>query len=357
MRFVIVTGMSGSGKTQALKMLEDMGYFCVDNLPLELIGKFAELAANPAQEYSKVALGLDVRSLYKGGGSIDRFLEILNAYPHEILYLDCRQEQLVRRYKATRRLHPLSQGKRIEDGIAAERSYLMPLRDVADYVIDTSDFLTRQLMEELSRLFSGRRGGKTVSFRSFRSATNTGIPSDADLVFDVRFLPNPFYVDELKHKTGNDTEVQQYVCQRGDAEVFLEKVKDLLEFPAPEVPRGGETAADDLCGVYRRKAPVCYNGEPAWRSFCQGSVAGQGAPQGYCETVGGEMSFSSGVKEELASQNPPARHCRIALIAALFHMCPVSDEGLAGIRTENEALVRAFENALRRAGLDRSGLR
>ena len=120
MRFVVVTGMSGSGKTQALKMLEDMGYFCVDNLPLELIGKFAELAAAPAQEYSKVALGLDVRSLYKGRESVGRFLEIMKAYPHEILFLDCSQQQLVRRYKYTRRLHPLSQGGRIEDGIAAE---------------------------------------------------------------------------------------------------------------------------------------------------------------------------------------------------------------------------------------------
>ena len=240
MRFVIVTGMSGSGKTQALKMLEDMGYFCVDNLPLELIGKFAELAANPAQEYSKVALGLDVRSLYKGGGSIDRFLEILNAYPHEILYLDCRQEQLVRRYKATRRLHPLSQGKRIEDGIAAERSYLMPLRDVADYVIDTSDLLTRQLMEEMSRRFSGNaeEGRLFLSVLSF--GYKYGIPADADLVFDVRFLPNPFYVDELKHKTGNDPEVQQYVCQGSDAEAFLSMITDLLEFLLPKYSAEGK---------------------------------------------------------------------------------------------------------------------
>ena len=240
MRFVIVTGMSGSGKTQALKMLEDMGYFCVDNLPLELIGKFAELAANPAQEYSKVALGLDVRSLYKGGGSIDRFLEILNAYPHEILFLDCRQEQQVRRYKATRRLHPLSQGKRIEDGIAAERSYLMPLRDVADYVIDTSDLLTRQLMEEMSRRFSGNaeEGRLFLSVLSF--GYKYGIPADADLVFDVRFLPNPFYVDELKHKTGNDPEVQQYVCQGSDAEAFLSKITDLLEFLLPKYSAEGK---------------------------------------------------------------------------------------------------------------------
>ena len=232
MRFVVVTGMSGSGKTQALKMLEDMGYFCVDNLPLELIGKFAELAATPAQEYSKVALGLDVRSLYKGSGSVDRFLEIMKEYPHEILYLDCSQEQLVRRYKYTRRLHPLSQGGRIEDGIAAERNYLMPLRDVADYVVDTSELLTRQLLAELQRLF-GDTQERTLFLSFFSFGYKYGIPSDADLVFDVRFLPNPFYVDELKHKTGNDAEVRQYVCQGGDAEAFLEKVKDLLAFLIP----------------------------------------------------------------------------------------------------------------------------
>ena len=240
MRFIIVTGMSGSGKTQALKMLEDMGYFCVDNLPLELTDKFAELAATPAQEYSKVALGLDVRSLYKGGGSVDRFLEIMKEYPHEILFLDCSQEQLVRRYKYTRRLHPLASGGRIEDGIAAERKVLMPLRDVADYVIDTSDLLTRQLMAELSRLFSedAQEGSLFLSILSF--AYKYGIPSDADLVFDVRFLPNPFYVDELKHKTGNDPEVRAYVCQGGEADTFLEKVTDLLEYLIPKYRAEGK---------------------------------------------------------------------------------------------------------------------
>ncbi len=240
MRFVIITGMSGSGKTQALKMMEDMGYFCVDNLPLELIGKFAELAANPAQEYSKVALGLDVRSLYKGGGSVDGFLEIMKEYPHEILFLDCNEEQLVRRYKTTRRLHPLAKGGRIEDGIRSERKYLEPLRDVADYVVDTSNLLTRQLLKELSRLFSedAEEGSLFLSIISF--GYKYGIPSDADLVFDVRFLPNPFYVDELKHKTGNDLEVQEYVCQSGEAEVFMEKVTDLLNYLIPRYRSEGK---------------------------------------------------------------------------------------------------------------------
>ncbi len=240
MRFVVVTGMSGSGKTQALKMLEDMGYFCVDNLPLALIGKFAELAAAPAQEYSKVALGLDVRSLYKGKGSVDRFLEIMKDYPHEILFLDCSQEQLVRRYKYTRRLHPLSAGGRIEDGISAERQYLMPLRDAADYVLDTSDLLTRQLRGELQRLFEGDAKENSLLLSILSFGYKYGIPSDADLVFDVRFLPNPFYVDELRHKTGDDPEVQAYVCQGGEADVFQEKVMDLLAYLIPKYSQEGK---------------------------------------------------------------------------------------------------------------------
>ena len=246
MRFVVVTGMSGSGKTQALKMLEDMGYFCVDNLPLELIGKFAELAAAPAQEYSKVALGLDVRSLYKGSGNVDRFISIMKEYPHETLFLDCSQEQLVRRYKYTRRLHPLAQQGRIEDGIAAERQYLMPILDAADYVIDTSDLLTRQLMAELQRLFSGDSMESTMLLSILSFGYKYGIPSDADLVFDVRFLPNPFYVEELKHKTGNDPDVQQYVCQGTEADGFLEKVTDLLSFLIPK-----------YCAEGKRQLMIC----------------------------------------------------------------------------------------------------
>lgn len=240
MRFVIVTGMSGSGKTHALKMLEDLGYFCVDNLPLELVGKFAELAANPAQEYSKVALGLDVRSLFKGRGSVDGFLKLMADYPHEILFLDCDEENLMRRYKASRRLHPLSREGRIEDGIRAEREYVRPLLECADYVVDTSTLLTRQLQEEMSRLFAedAREGTLFLSILSF--GYKYGIPSDADLVFDVRFLPNPFYVDALKHKTGNDPDVQEYVCQTGEAEEFLKKVTDLLDWLIPKYRAEGK---------------------------------------------------------------------------------------------------------------------
>ena len=241
MRFVIVTGMSGSGKTEALKMLEDAGYFCVDNLPLELIGKFAELAASPAQEYSKVALGLDVRSLYKNSdrsSRVEDFFGAMQEYSYEILFLDCGVDQLVRRYKASRRRHPLAEeGRieegRIEDGIQRERALLEELKNRADYVIDTSDLLTRQLRGELDRIFVENPESSSLFVSILSFGYKYGIPADADLVFDVRFLPNPFYVDDLKNKTGNDQEVRAYVCQTEEADEFVRKLTDLLEFLFP----------------------------------------------------------------------------------------------------------------------------
>ena len=239
MRFVIVTGMSGSGKTAALKMLEDDGYFCVDNLPLELIGKFAELAGNPAQEYSKVAVGFDSRSMLRGH-SVEDFFRTMKPYSYEILYLDCSDQELVRRYKATRRIHPLAGTGRIEAGIAKERKLLESLRLRADYVIDTSDMLTRQLQQEIGHIFLENPGEGSLLISILSFGFKFGIPSDADLVFDVRFLPNPFYVEELKHKTGNDKDVQAYVCQNGEADTFLQKLTDLLEYLIPKYELEGK---------------------------------------------------------------------------------------------------------------------
>jgi len=239
MRFVIVTGMSGSGKTAALKMLEDDGYFCVDNLPLELIGKFAELAGSPAQEYSKVAVGFDSRSLFRGH-SVEEFFSIMKPYTYEILYLDCSDQELVRRYKATRRIHPLAGNERIENGIRKERKLLEPLRMRADYIINTSQMLTRQLQQEIGNIFLGKAEAGNIFLSILSFGYKYGIPSDADLVFDVRFLPNPFYVEELKHKTGNDADVQDYVCQTGEADEFMKKVTDLLEFLIPKYALEGK---------------------------------------------------------------------------------------------------------------------
>ncbi len=240
MRIVIVTGISGSGKTAALKFLEDEGYFCVDNLPLELIGRLGELAADPARGYSKIAIGFDARSLYRNGDPAERLLDVLKPYTYEMLFLDCRMSTLVRRFKTTRRLHPLQGQGRIENGIFRERELLEPLRQRADVVIDTSELLTRELKEEVARLFGEEQEseGLFLSFLSF--GYKYGIPSDADLVFDVRFLPNPFYEEELKHRTGNDKEVQDYVCQDESAEIFIRKTADLLEFLIPRYKSEGK---------------------------------------------------------------------------------------------------------------------
>ena len=205
MRFVIVTGMSGGGKRTALRMLEDAGFYCVDNLPVPLIDKFAELISTPNSEISKVALGLDVRA-DQSFAEVEEVLDRIraNGYKFEILYTDCTEEVLIKRYKESRRMHPLSPDGRVEDGIRKERRILEGILKKADYVIDTSKLLTRELKEELDRIFVRNEDYNSLMITLLSFGFKNGIPTDADLVFDVRFLPNPFYIDELKHKTGND---------------------------------------------------------------------------------------------------------------------------------------------------------
>ena len=214
MRFVIVTGMSGGGKSTALRMLEDAGFYCVDNLPVLLIEKFVELIATPEGEVTRVALGLDVRA-DQAFADVQRILEKLkgNGYTFEILFMEANDRTLLKRYKETRRMHPLSPGGRIEDGIRREREVLGSTRMKADYVIDTSNLLTRELKEELDRIFVQNEKYNSLIVTILSFGFKYGIPADADLVFDVRFLPNPFYVDELKHKTGNDREIGRASCR------------------------------------------------------------------------------------------------------------------------------------------------
>lgn len=234
MRFVIVTGMSGGGKSTAIRMLEDMGFYCVDNLPVSLIKTFVDLIVQPASEMTKVALGLDVRTDHRFEEALRTIRQLrAHGYPCEILFMDASDDTLVRRYKETRRLHPLSEGDRIEDGIRRERAILKDARGQADYVIDTSRLLTRELNAELTRLFveGDQPHSMMVTILSF--GFKHGIPSDADLVFDVRFLPNPFYVEELKHLTGNDKPVQDYVKQFPECGQFVDKLADLLTFLIP----------------------------------------------------------------------------------------------------------------------------
>ena len=241
MRFVIVTGMSGSGKRTAMKMLEDVGFYCVDNLPVPLIEKFVELITAPRSEINKVALGLDVRA-DQPFGDVEKLLEGMkkNNYIFEILFLDAGDAVLLKRYKETRRLHPLSPDGRVEEGIRKEREILKGIRDKADYVIDTSSLLTRELKEEVDRIFVNNEEYNSLIVSVMSFGFKNGIPTDADLVFDVRFLPNPFYIDELKHKTGNDKEVQEYVMRFPESETFMTKLVDMLDFLIPNYVKEGK---------------------------------------------------------------------------------------------------------------------
>jgi UPF0042 nucleotide-binding protein len=235
MKFVILTGMSGAGKSTALKMMEDIGFYCVDNLPIPLLSKFIELSEmqqNP--ELQKVAVGIDIRS----GLALSELSDILDHVrdtggKFEILFLDADDSVLVKRYKETRRNHPLSGGERVDKGIAAEREKLAFLKEQADYIIDTSQLLTRELKAEIDKIFVQNQDYKNLFITILSFGFKYGIPADADLVFDVRFLPNPYYVEGLRTKTGQDKEIRDYVMQFPEAHEFLYKLTDMLNFLIP----------------------------------------------------------------------------------------------------------------------------
>lgn len=243
MRFVIVTGMSGGGKSTALKMLEDMGYFCVDNLPVPLIPKLAELLTVPSSEMNKAALGVDVRS-GESFKELEAVMEELdrNGFKYEILYLESSDDVLVKRYKETRRFHPLSGSEgRVDVGIRREREKLAFLKKKADYLIDTSHMLTRELRKELGKIFVQNKEYKNLYISVLSFGFKYGIPNDADLVFDVRFLPNPYYIEELRPLSGNDKEVRDYVMANDKAGEFLIKLTDMVEFLIPNYILEGKT--------------------------------------------------------------------------------------------------------------------
>lgn len=235
MKLVIVTGMSGAGKTVALKMMEDMGYYCVDNLPISLIEKFAELALGSNQGLSnQVALGIDIRS----GQELPLLDKILERWrtdgiPFEILFLDASDEVLLKRYKETRRNHPLAGAGRIDEGIKKERECLAFLKKQANVILDTSMLLTKELRQELEKIYmeDGTYDNLFVTVMSF--GFKYGIPADADLVFDVRFLPNPYYYENLRKLTGNDKEIQDFVMGYDMAHIFLDKLEDMIRFLVP----------------------------------------------------------------------------------------------------------------------------
>lgn len=234
MRFIIVTGMSGAGKSTAMKMMEDVGFFCIDNLPILLLDKLVDFSSSLDADIQKVAVGIDIRNkegLEKIESMLAQFKE--RKVHYEILFLDAVDDVLIKRYKETRRNHPLAGTERVQKGIDEERKKLEYLKSEADYIIDTSKLLTRELKVELEKIFIENQDYKNLFVTILSFGFKYGIPSDSDIVMDVRFLPNPYYVEGLRAKTGNDKEIQDYVMQFPEAKEFVDKLEDMIRFLIP----------------------------------------------------------------------------------------------------------------------------
>ena len=241
MHLVVVTGMSGSGKITALKMLEDVGYYCVDNLPIQLIENLVDRAMVKGSELSKVALGLDARA----DEPFEVAVKILDEIKKrdvvlDILFLETSDAVLMKRYKESRRMHPLAPNGRVDDGISKEREVLKEIKERATYIIDTSNLLTRELKEEIDSIFVEGKEYNNLMVNIVSFGFKNGILPDADLVFDVRFLPNPYYIDELKELTGLDKPVQEFVMGHAEAGEFLERLESMLDFLIPNYVKEGK---------------------------------------------------------------------------------------------------------------------
>jgi len=241
LRAIVVTGLSGSGKTTALHVLEDLGFYCVDNLPVSLLPRFVELWSGARAEVPRVAFGIDVRARQFLADVPRVFGELRAAgVALEVLYFETSDDVLVRRFSESRRPHPAADGGSVADGIRRERDALRPLRELADRIVDTTALTVHELRAQLRYLVEQTDAGRmTVSLVSF--GYKHGLPSDVDLALDCRFLPNPFFVDELRHKTGTDVAVANYVLQNEDTQQFLGQVMDLLAFTLPRYQREGKS--------------------------------------------------------------------------------------------------------------------
>lgn len=247
-RFVIITGLSGAGKSEMVKCFEDLGYFCVDNLPPVLIPKFAELCAQSDGSINKIALVVDLR----GGSFFDDIFEALETleqkgFSYEVVFLEAREYVLVRRFKESRRRHPLSTTGVITEGIRAERERLEQIRGKATMIIDTSDLSVRELREKIGHRFDQTVFQEKMLITVVSFGFKNGIPLDVDLMFDVRFLPNPHYVDSLRALNGNRTEVSEYVLKWPLATRFLSKLYDFIDFLVPQYLKEGK--ANLIIGV------------------------------------------------------------------------------------------------------------
>jgi UPF0042 nucleotide-binding protein len=234
--------MSGAGKSTVMKMLEDIDFFCVDNLPILLFEKFAELFQSTHLTKKNVAVGVDVRS----GDDFEDFHQVLDAMDqkgisYEILYMEADTETLVKRYKETRRSHPLAKEERIDKGIELEREKLGFIRKRSNYILDTSNLLTRELKAELERIFIKEEEFKSLFVTVLSFGFKYGIPGDSDMVMDVRFLPNPYYDTTLRPKTGNDEEIRSFVMKYEEANIFIDKLEDMIRFLIPKYISEGKT--------------------------------------------------------------------------------------------------------------------
>lgn len=242
MKIVIITGLSGAGKSEVLNILEDRGFYCMDNLPPALLLDFVKLCEKAQYVIDKIALVLDIRS---GKFFEDLFenLDILKSrgFEYELLFLDSADKILIKRFKELRRPHPLNLDGSIIDGIKKERDILKRVKQEADYIIDTSDLSRAVLQKEILEIFIDGKTSKNITISIVSFGFKRGIPLDVDLLFDVRFLPNPYYIEELKHHTGNDKEVQDYVMQWEEAQIFFNKLKDMIEFLIPYYTKEGKT--------------------------------------------------------------------------------------------------------------------
>ena len=263
MEFIIISGLSGAGKSRAASIMEDMGFFCVDNLPAPLIPKFAELGMGGNGEYDRVALVTDVR----GGTNFDGLFQALDGLKamkcgYRIVFMEASDPVIIRRYKETRRNHPLAEEcGSLEEAIALERNMLAPLKERADWVIDTSNLSTRALRGELLRLFSQGAAERSMEVRVMSFGFKHGIPAEADLVFDVRFLPNPYYVAELRPLTGLDAGVRDYALSSPQSQEFLKKLTDFVTYLLPRYLEEGKAAlviAVGCTGGHHRSVAVAH---------------------------------------------------------------------------------------------------
>lgn len=263
MEILIISGLSGGGKSKAASYLEDIGYYTVDNLPAEMMVKFAGFCAASSGRYDRVALVYDVRSGEPSSRLIDTLEQLKTSGVNcRMLFLEADTPTIIKRYKETRRMHPLqSGGLGVEQAVSRERTLMQPVRDHADFVLDTSAFSTSKLRSELLNLFGGQgdRGGLSVNVLSF--GFKHGIPIEADLVFDVRFMPNPYYIDGLKNKTGLEQEVQDYVFSFRQSNEFMRQLEQMLSFLLPLYSEEGKTVlvvAIGCTGGHHRSVAVAH---------------------------------------------------------------------------------------------------